>query len=39
MNAAHDFFTAPDQQAYLNSFGQTLGQQEKQKQQEVAMAR
>jgi NTE family protein len=24
VNAAHDFFTAPDQVAYLNSFGQTL---------------
>jgi NTE family protein len=35
-NAAHDFFTAPDQQAYLNSFGQTL---EPQEQREVAMAR
>lgn len=38
-NAAHDFFTAPDQQAYLNSFGQTLGRQEEQRQQEVALAR
>jgi hypothetical protein len=28
VNAAHDFFTAPDQQAYLNSFGQTLAQPE-----------
>ena len=36
VNAAHDFFTAPDQQAYLNSFGQTL---EPQEQREVAMAR
>jgi len=33
VNAAHDFFTAPDQQAYLNSFGKTL------KQNEVAVAR
>jgi NTE family protein len=24
LNAAHDFFTAPDQVAYLNSFGETL---------------
>ena len=24
VNAAHDFFTAPDQQAYLNEFGKTL---------------
>jgi NTE family protein len=24
VNAAHDFFTAPDQEAYLNSFGQSL---------------
>jgi hypothetical protein len=24
VNAAHDFFTAPDQVAYLNSFGETL---------------
>jgi NTE family protein len=24
VNAAHDFFTAPDQQAYLNVFGKTL---------------
>ena len=28
VNAAHDFFTAPDQQAYLNSFGKTLAQPE-----------
>jgi NTE family protein len=28
VNAAHDFFTAPDQQAYLNSFGKTLEQNE-----------
>jgi NTE family protein len=28
MNAAHDFFTAPDQQTYLNSFGKTLAQPE-----------
>ena len=33
VNAAHDFFTAPDQQAYLNSFGKTL------EQNEVAVAR
>jgi hypothetical protein len=39
MNAAHDFFTAPDQQAYLNSFGRTLEQREEQQRQEVAMAR
>ena len=39
MHAAHDFFTAPDQQAYLNSFGQTLEQGAEQRQQEVAMAR
>jgi hypothetical protein len=26
VNAAHDFFAAPDQVAYLNSFGGTLGQ-------------
>ena len=24
VNAAHDFFTAPDQQAYLNEFGKTV---------------
>jgi NTE family protein len=24
VNAAHDFFTAPDQQAYINSFGKAL---------------
>jgi hypothetical protein len=24
VNAAHDFFTAPDQVAYLNSFGKTV---------------
>ena len=35
-NAAHDFFTAPDQQAYLKSFGHTL---EPEEQREVAMAR
>ena len=28
VNAAHDFFTAPDQQAYLNSFGKMLEQPE-----------
>jgi hypothetical protein len=28
VNAAHDFFTAPDQQTYLNSFGKTLEQPE-----------
>jgi NTE family protein len=28
VNAAHDFFSAPDQQAYLNSFGKTLEQPE-----------
>jgi NTE family protein len=28
VNAAHDFFTAPDQQAYLNSFGKTVAQPE-----------
>jgi NTE family protein len=28
LNAAHAFFTAPDQQAYLNSFGKTLQQRE-----------
>ena len=28
VNAAHDFFTAPDQRAYLNSFGKTLEQPE-----------
>jgi NTE family protein len=28
VNAAHDFFTAPDQQAYLNSFGQTVAEAE-----------
>jgi NTE family protein len=33
VNAAHDFFTSPDQQAYLNSFGKTLAQNE------VAVAR
>lgn len=33
VNAAHDFFTAPDQQAYLNSFGMTLARNE------VAVAR
>ena len=33
VNAAHDFFTAPDQQAYLNSFGKSLAQNE------VAVAR
>jgi len=33
VNAAHDFFTAPDQQAYLNSFGKAL------EQNEVAVAR
>jgi hypothetical protein len=33
VNAAHDFFGAPDQQAYLNSFGKTL------EQNEVAVAR
>ena len=26
LNAAHDFFTAPDQEAYLNSFGQKPAQ-------------
>jgi NTE family protein len=26
VNAAHDFFTAADQQAYLNSFGKTVAQ-------------
>jgi NTE family protein len=26
VNAAHDFFTAPDQQDYLNSFGQKLAE-------------
>jgi hypothetical protein len=26
VNAAHDFFTAPDQQDYLNSFGQNLAE-------------
>jgi predicted acylesterase/phospholipase RssA len=26
--AAHDFFTAPDRQAYLNSFGMTPAQNE-----------
>lgn len=33
VNAAHDFFTAPDQQAYLNSFGMAL------ERNEVAVAR
>ena len=33
MKAAHDFFSAPDQQAYLNSFGQTVSRNE------VAVAR
>jgi NTE family protein len=33
VNAAHDFFTSPAQQAYLNSFGKTFAQRE------VAMAR
>lgn len=33
VNAAHDFFTAPDQQAYVNSFRKTL------EQNEVAVAR
>lgn len=28
VNAAHDFFSAPDQQAYLNSFGKMLEQPE-----------
>jgi len=28
VNAAHDFFTAPDQQAYVNSFGKALEQNE-----------
>jgi hypothetical protein len=35
VNAAHDFFTAPDQQSYLNSFGKTL----EQPRPEVAAAR
>jgi hypothetical protein len=26
VNAAHDFFTAPDQLAYLNEFGKTVAQ-------------
>jgi NTE family protein len=26
VNAAHDFFTAPDQKAYVNSFGKALEQ-------------
>jgi NTE family protein len=33
VNAAHDFFTAPEQEAYLNSFGMTLARNE------VAVAR
>jgi hypothetical protein len=28
LNAAHDFFSSSDQQAYLNAFGKTLEQRE-----------